>query len=222
MFTSQTEKYLNVERKVVFTNTTDWSRDGWDVICYDDSWTYPEKVCHCLEQVDSETCMINLEDFPLYDKPNIEKLKQINEEVKKTSLDFVKLMKGIDSLNLPLWIDGMYRVPLDSEYLFAYQPSIWKTKKLKELFERSKQNCKNKTAHHFEPLVQRHAREMNLFGGFIYEGEPKRGQHHFDSWIYPFIATAIVRGKWNTSEYKKELDILFNEYKIDPSIRGEV
>ena len=83
MFTSQTEKYLNVERKVVFTNTTDWSRDGWDVICYDDSWTYPEKVCHCLEQVDSETCMINLEDFPLYDKPNIEKLKQINEEVKK-------------------------------------------------------------------------------------------------------------------------------------------
>jgi hypothetical protein len=38
--------------------------------------------------------------------------------------------------------------------------------------------------------------------------------------VYPYIATAIIKGKWNLSEYPIELGDLLSEYKIDKSIRG--
>ncbi len=50
--------------------------------------------------------------------------------------------------------------------------------------------------------------------------ERKRGMYHCDSIIYPYIATAIIKGKWNYGEYMKELDELFNEYGIVPFERG--
>ena len=50
--------------------------------------------------------------------------------------------------------------------------------------------------------------------------DKKRGLFHYDSSIFPYIATAIVKGKWNYSEYKNELDILFDNYKINKHERG--
>ena len=29
------------------------------------------------------------------------------------------------------------------------------------------------------------------------EGDNKRGQFHWDSGVYPYFATAVVKGKWN-------------------------
>jgi len=52
------------------------------------------------------------------------------------------------------------------------------------------------------------------------EQEAKRGLYDYDSNIFPYIATAIVKGKWNYSEYKNELDILFDMYKINKMERG--
>jgi len=54
---------------------------------------------------------------------------------------------------------------------------------------------------------------------YYYNGEPKRGGHH-DSSIYPYIATAVVKGKWNLSEYKNELLPLLNEHNIVIENRG--
>jgi hypothetical protein len=48
----------------------------------------------------------------------------------------------------------------------------------------------------------------------------QRGKHHGDSLIYPYVATAIVKGKWNISEYP-ELRQLTAAYDIDWQERGE-
>ena len=37
--------------------------------------------------------------------------------------------------------------------------------------------------------------------------------YHFDSLVYPYIATAIVKGKWNFQEYP-ELKKLLDSYNI--------
>ena len=50
----------------------------------------------------------------------------------------------------------------------------------------------------------------------------KRGKFHCDSEYYPFIATALFKGKWTISEYPIELKKLFTKYKIDPLIRGGI
>ncbi len=53
--------------------------------------------------------------------------------------------------------------------------------------------------------------------GYTYfRGDEKlRGQAHYDSLIFPFIATAIVKGKWNNLEYASELWSLFDEYNVN-------
>ena len=63
-------------------------------------------------------------------------------------------------------------------------------------------------------------KNLNINGLLCYTGEPKRGIYHYDSYVFPIIATAITKGKWNVSEYKKELEPLLVEFNIDTSKRG--
>jgi hypothetical protein len=50
-------------------------------------------------------------------------------------------------------------------------------------------------------------------------GEKKIGLFHYESLVFPYIATAIVKGNWNFSEYPILKEIL-EECNIDPKIRG--
>jgi len=45
--------------------------------------------------------------------------------------------------------------------------------------------------------------------------ESKRGQSHYDSNIYPYFATAIVKGSWNLKEYNEELTEIFKTYEAN-------
>jgi len=44
--------------------------------------------------------------------------------------------------------------------------------------------------------------------------------YHWDSGIYPYFATAIVKGKWSIEEYGDLLNNILEENKIEKSIRG--
>jgi hypothetical protein len=57
-------------------------------------------------------------------------------------------------------------------------------------------------------------------GVYHYDNEPKRRRYHYDNYVYPYIATALVRGKWNLREYNVELGKILTEYKIDINKRG--
>ena len=50
---------------------------------------------------------------------------------------------------------------------------------------------------------------------------PKRGRAHYQSLVFPYIATALNKGFWTTGDYP-ELKPLLKQYGIEPSIRGEV
>ena len=50
--------------------------------------------------------------------------------------------------------------------------------------------------------------------------EKKRGMYHWDSTIYPYFATAVVKGKWNFSDYFATLKPLLIESKTNISHRG--
>jgi hypothetical protein len=50
--------------------------------------------------------------------------------------------------------------------------------------------------------------------------EPKRGIYHYDSFVFPFLSSAITKGKWNMMEYANELNPMFEEYNINPFERG--
>ena len=45
--------------------------------------------------------------------------------------------------------------------------------------------------------------------------DKKRGKYHYDSSVFPYICTAVIKGKWNYNEYKKELFEIFYKKKFN-------
>ena len=45
--------------------------------------------------------------------------------------------------------------------------------------------------------------------------DKKRGKFHYDSSVYPYVCTAVIKGKWNFKEYKKELFEIFYNKKFN-------
>ena len=72
----------------------------------------------------------------------------------------------------------------------------------------------------FEIAANKVCQHLDMRGLYSYHGEPKRGIYHHDSIVFPHIATAIIKGKWNLSEYPTELTPLLEKYNINPEVRG--
>jgi len=103
--------------------------------------------------------------------------------------------------------------------VFSIQPTIWKTERLIELLE----NNLGQSIWEFETVGQEYCRKANYKGLYsFHRDDVQRGHFHWHSTIYPYIATAIHKGKWVTSEYPAELAQVFSDYDINPEIRGEI
>ena len=224
VFFTQTDKYFEETKKYIFTNRSPENvPSGWQVVLYDDNDAYDRRVESCLEQVDEEYCIFHHEDMPLYEKPRYDLLesfrKILEDELNKVS--YIKLIKG------GLYTEdhkhsrfephkGLYRIPHDPNYTFAVQPSMWRTEDLLAVYSETDIDH----IHEFETMASQVCKQLDIFGLYCYHGEEKRGMFHWDSSVYPYIATAIVKGKWNISEYKNELLPLLEENNINIENRG--
>ena len=110
----------------------------------------------------------------------------------------------------------LYKIPHDPNYVFAVQPSMWRTEDLLTVYSETDIDH----IHEFEHMASQVCKQLDIFGLYCYHGESKRGMYHWDSSVYPYIATAIVKGKWNMSEYKNELTPLLEENNINAEERG--
>ena len=219
-FFAQTEKYLPEYKKVVFTDD-DLGKipTSWSCVKYKDVDSYSDRVASCLESIQSELCFLHHEDMFLYQAPDKELLKTYNDIVLNTDIDFIRLLRSVDP---PTYnykgIKTLHPIPLHSHYFFSVQPTICKTETLRKIYNQTKVNH----IREFEINVQSVCRNLGVKGLFHYDNEEKRGDHHYDSSVYPYVATAIVKGKWNLSQYNEELTVILNENKIDFKNRGRV
>ena len=187
---------------------------------YEEALPYNERFAQGLSQVESKYCILHHEDMPLYGAPKIEKLEEYVRLLEEDDeLHYIKLIKGGETRQIPYKTSrDVFVIPHNSPYIFAVQPTIWKTDKLRIVYEQTR------VAHirEFEPKSQNVCRTHHIRGAYCYNYEPQRGMHHYDSSVYPYIATAIVKGHWNISEYRNELLPLLQQYEIDMDERGAV
>jgi len=216
-FFGQTEKWLSNYKKIVFVNKDDCEiPSDYRKIFYDDKKIYRERLKSCLSQIDDEMLIFHHEDMFLYNKPNYSKIEEYTEYLRETNKSFIKLIKsgndvGISDKNYSdLMLNDKY-----FEYIFSIQPTIWKTTKFLEMVEHSEGN----NIWEFEVAAQKTCRDRNIFGYYVDDNGKKRGDHHWDSIIYPYVATAVVKGKWNTKEYPNELKYVFEKYNINLKTR---
>ena len=96
--------------------------------------------------------------------------------------------------------------------LFSIQPSLTKVKTLKYIYNTVPGNNiwefeANTTKEYLKDLVSLCSYDINI--------DKKRGKFHYDSSVYPYICTAVIKGKWNFKEYKKELYEIFYNKKFN-------
>lgn len=195
--------YMNQFHKIIFINNgKDLKEKNTTIYEYDDKLAYKDRVYSCLENLDDDDVVLfNHEDMFLYAPPDYDKLNEMEKLVENNDVDLIKLLRNGDLLTQYNQYNYLY-INYDG---FSIQPTIAKVKVLKNIFK----NVQGDTIWSFETNSMSVVNNWGLTNLFIYDNKPKRGLNHWDSAIYPYIATAIVKGKWN-NEYAKELNIIRN------------
>jgi len=205
----QTDKYLKDFEKIIFVDTLHKDIPNYyKVIEYNDSKKYTQRVVECLEHLNPDDIIIfHHEDMFLYDKPNLKLLDEFINLIKTDKAHLIKLLRAGDALHKSSIHPNLYSNP--NNLKFCIQPTICKVSTLLSIYS----STPGDSIWEFESNACNSPNITNSY--FCYTGEPLRGRAHYDSKLYPYIATAVVKGKWNLSEYPNELKSLFNEYKIN-------
>jgi len=219
-FIKQADKHMAEYKKYIFCDDADNDLvpENWNIIYYNNEDSYSNRIATCLEKVQEPICIYHHEDMFLYDEPDKLKLSKYEDIVYNDNIDFIRLLRSVDPPEYRYKKESLFVVPNYSQYFFSVQPTICKTNVLLEI-------CKSTKIEHlreFEIKVQETCRQKNIKGLFHYSGEEKIGDHHYDSDVYPYIATAIVKGKWNISGYPNKLKRLLKLYNIDSNLRGTI
>lgn len=212
---SRMEKYASNIKKYVFTDSSDGIPENYWPIIYDNSESYRNQLLSCLKQVPESFIIYTSEDYILYDHVNLKEIQEISEILSDSNYSFCKFLKGPEKTSH--FAKDLYEIDQQDPNLFAQQASLWKTRDFQSIFEAAP--SENTRMQH-EPGGSNICRELGIRGLQHYANTKKRGIHHYDCAIYPYIATAVVKGLWNISEYPKEMTDVIREYNINCKIRG--
>jgi len=196
--------------------------EKYEIILYDDTDSYTDRLTSCLQKIETEYCIFQHEDMILYDDINATTVKKILHIAEKEKIDYIKLLKGGSPKDTHSDLShkectALREIYATFDYIIAIQSSIWKVKAFLEIVSANP----DQSIWQFELSAQEYCRTKNYSCFYSFEGnEKKRGLFHWDSSVWPVIATAIFKGKWTVDQYPQELKEIFIQYAIDPADRG--
>ena len=209
MFFGQLKKYVNDTKIYVAINEDDTQLSDYIRIIYDDSKKYTERWKEILPQISEDIILFLHEDMILFDSIKPEYIKKYFTYIKNGEANSIKLILAGEYFSESS-IDSTL---VFNEYSkFSIQPTIVS----KDVFLTTIDNCGVLNIWEFEQQIPTTGRDYMVRIG----GEKKRGIYHYDSLVFPYIATAINKGKWNLNEYMDVLNPMFEEYNINPFERG--
>ena len=207
----QTDKFLNAFEKICLLNSNSSFREDYLVIKYDDKLTYKNRILSCLDNIDDDEIVLFChEDMFLYKKPNFEIIDEYINLIKSDNCELIKLVRAFENLDKSNIHDKLFKNP--DRQLFSIQPTLIKIKTLKYIYKTVPGDNiwefeANTTKEYLKDLISLCSYDLNQ--------DKKRGKFHYDSSVYPYICTAVIKGKWNFKEYKKELYEIFYNKKFN-------
>jgi hypothetical protein len=164
-------------------------------------------MLHCLPAVKERYLLYANEDYLFYAPADLNKATQLARLLASSPFySFIKFVYANDTMT---YIgSNLYRIDSRSMNNFSQTLSFWDTSilyQIHKLCPRSEIGVKGSLCGHLEVAAQKVCRQLDIVGLCYYDNEPKRGKYHYDSSIFPHIASALVKGRWNTEEYP-ELD----------------
>lgn len=214
----QADYFFKDKRKIFFTNKVgSFDFSGWDVVLYDDSLPYQKRIASCLEKIDDEFIIIQHEDMIFIEQPNFNIIENnLLPLVCNRDLDLIKFCKAC-------YVDGqfqevgknLFKNPGNLSY--AVQPTLGRKSTIHDISDKTF----GASIWDFEANSVNVTNYLNYKSAFYYDGtETKRGWYHWDSSIYPYLNSGILKGRWDFSMYREELSKLLDEYGVNPLKRG--
>jgi hypothetical protein len=213
-FQNQIKKHTNIPLYMISDKEVE-NINISDMFIYDNKDPYYKVWINALKKFDCEYFIYLQEDFFLYNNVNEDKLNEyVNFLKNNQDYSFVRLIKSGQLGNKKL-SDTLYEIEASNPFIFAMQATIWRTDDYIALMEAVREVKWLETTKY-----QNMMNKMGMKGVYHYDNEPKRGGNHYDTNVYPYIATALVKGKWDVSEYPNELPPILVENNIDHNLRG--
>jgi len=209
------DRYNAGVKRYVFTDNANDVPENYISILYDNSASYRNQLLSCLRQIPDKYIIYTSEDYILYDFVQQNEIEKVANLLDKTEYSFCKFIKGPERTTLLK--ENIHIIDPEDNNFFAQQASLWKTRDFEKIFEIAP--SENTRMQH-EPGGSAICRDLGFSGLQYYSNTKRRGIHHYDSEIYPCIATAVVKGLWNLSEYPTEMKEVVKEFKINCKIRG--
>ena len=210
--------YGNPQHTFLLDDTGGFPFMGLDYFIYSNNDPFYDVWLRCLSNYKSEFFLYMQEDFFLYKPVKHDVLNFYLDVMKKNPhISCIRLLKSGIHSKLPVEnIPTLYYIDYDTDYAFSMQPTIWRTTDFLKLQETKIQISPWDEGKLNGDVLSK----LDLSSLYHYNNEPKRGMSHYDSNVFSYIASALVKGKWNTREYPELIPIL-KTYGIDISIRGE-
>ena len=209
MFFGQLKKYIGDTKVYVAVNEDDAQLSDMIRIIYDDSKQYTDRWKEILPQIEESVFMFLHEDMILFDEPKFDYIDRYFKLVDGGKVESIKMIYVPDN-DIVSDIDDTL---ISNQYSkLSIQPTIIR----KDYFQSILDKVASLSIWDFELAIAGDTKSYMVKVG----GERKRGMYHCDSIVFPYIATAINKGKWNYNEYQNELDVLFLEYGMNPFERG--
>lgn len=175
---------------------------------------YWKQFCDCLRVVPTKYVLTMYEDHILYNNVNENEIKKLVEFLENSEeYCFCRLCRS-DIHHESYIQEDMLEVNPSSTYFYSMQPTIWNREVLLKCIEDSKIE-----SIFDEPKVSNSLRKFNIKGACAYKGEVMAGKNHYWSDLTYPVVEVIARGRW-IRLYWDILGPLFEEYKINPSVRG--
>ena len=214
MYLGQLQKHAGSLQHHLFADGGDVPAFGLMTL-YNSDDPYYLQWTKCLKNVNTDYVIYMQEDFVLYDDVDYAALQRYVNFLESSDYSFVRLIRAnFDMSSRPIR-DDLFEVNQSNEDIFHMQATLWKKSDIEKLYLEAK-SVKWLEAPHWRDA----ARKLDIRGAFAYNGERFRGKYHCDSAVFPYICTAVSRGKWNMNEYGAELTPLLEKYSIDPQVRG--
>ena len=194
------------EVKIYLFADTDPIKGDYQFVKYDDSKSYNERMLECLKSIAEPIVLFSHEDMPLYDIPDFTKLDAYYNHLQNGLADSIKLIfagwhfkSKISSFDSSLSKNKLSR--------FSIQPTLIKTESLKKILKRY-------PSKNLWDLERRIAKSwFHPFKEYCCNLKGNKHGNHFDSIVYPYIATAVVKGYWNIDQYQI-LQTMLDKYQI--------
>jgi len=217
MYFTQQEKYFPDTKSYVFINDkSDKISNAHIQFLNKENDPFYKRLLDCLDKVEEDYVIYSQEDYVLYDEPEYEKINDALNFLKNSDYSNIRLIKSGNGVGTNSIGKNIYSIDFMSPDLFSQQIAIWKKTELKKIINFYKpQNYRE--AEGYGSLAMRSLQKKSAY---YYQGEPQRGLYHCDSKIYPYVCAAIIKKKWNLSEYEPELSKLFDRYNVDYKVRG--